>query len=94
LARKIEVALGCGYDTRKKGSLQLESIKSFYWEIGTHYYSPLSKNDESRTSFISRAQNPEKGIYVIGEVVSNKQGWVEGVEGALDSVEMVLKNAL
>ena len=70
------------------GSLHLISIKSFYWPIGTHYYKPLNMDlYRDRDEFIERAQHPEKGVLVIGEVVSKHQGWTEG---ALDSVKEVL----
>ena len=70
------------------GSLHLISIKSFYWPIGTHYYKPLNLSlYKDRDEFIDIAQHPEKGILVIGEVVSKHQGWAEG---ALDSVKEVL----
>jgi hypothetical protein len=70
------------------GSLHLISIKSFYWTIGTHYYKPLNHDlYKDRGEFIDIAQHPEKGILVIGEVVSKNQGWTEG---ALDSVKQVL----
>jgi hypothetical protein len=62
------------------------SLKDFYWQIGTHYYEPL-KGFDSREEFIHKAQHPEKGMLVVGEVVSRYQGWVEG---ALESVDIVL----
>jgi hypothetical protein len=69
-------------------SLQLISIKDFYWPIGTHYYKPLDTNKyKNRDDFVEEAQHPEKGILVVGEVISRNQGWVEG---ALDSVKSVL----
>jgi len=70
------------------GSLQLIAIKDFYWPIGTHYYKPLNKTKyNNRDEFIHLAQNPEKGILVVGEAVSKNQGWTEG---ALESVKSVL----
>jgi hypothetical protein len=42
---------------------------------------------KNRDEFIDMAQHPEKGILVVGEVVSQNQGWTEG---ALDSVRAVL----
>jgi hypothetical protein len=68
-------------------SLVLIAIKDYYWPIGTHYYTPLSNKYENREEFIHKAQNPENGIIVVGEVVSNNQGWVNG---ALSSVKEVL----
>jgi hypothetical protein len=69
-------------------SLNLVSIKDFYWPIGTHYYKPLNtKLYKDREEFIDIAQHPENGILVVGEVVSENQGWTEG---ALESVKSVL----
>jgi hypothetical protein len=69
-------------------SLQLAAIKDYYWPIGTHYYKPLNtKIYHNRDEFIEKAQHPETGILVVGEVVSHNQGWTEG---ALDSVKAVL----
>jgi monoamine oxidase len=48
--------------------------------VGTHYYKPGIEKYNSLS-------NPEPNIYVVGEMVSKKQGWVEG---ALESVETIL----
>ncbi len=70
------------------GSLHIIAIKDYYWPIGTHYYKPLNKElYSSREEFIDKAQHPEKGILVVGEVVSRNQGWTEG---ALESVKAVV----
>jgi hypothetical protein len=83
LASLIEKSLGI-----PKNSLQLAAIKDFYWPIGTHFYKPLNENEfKNREDFIYKAQHPEKGMVVVGEVVSRNQGWVEG---ALESVKTVL----
>jgi hypothetical protein len=78
----IEKALGL-----PDKSLELLAIKDYYWTIGTHYYTPLTNAYENREEFIHIAQNPEKGVIVVGEVVSNNQGWTNG---ALSSVKSVL----
>ena len=70
-----------------KNSLKLIGIKTFYWEIGTHYYEPLSKEYNSRIEFIKKAQNPMKNIFVVGEMISRNQGWTQG---ALESVEKII----
>ena len=68
--------------------IYLSSIVDFYWNIGTHYYTPLDqKKYKNRNNFIKIAQHPMDGILVVGESVSTNQGWVEG---ALESVERVL----
>jgi hypothetical protein len=63
--------------------LKLTAIKKYYWIEGTHYYIPFTGNN-TYEKWIQRAQNPEPGLFVIGEMVSRDQGWVEG---ALQSVE-------
>jgi hypothetical protein len=79
----IEKSLGIPTD-----SLHLIAIKDFYWPVGTHYYKPLNTAVyKDRDEFIDIAQHPERGILVVGEVVSQNQGWTEG---ALDSVRAVL----
>ena len=82
-SRLIEKSIGI-----PNGLLHLSAIKEYYWPIGTHYYKPLNtKLYHNRDEFIEEAQNPEKGILVVGEVVSDNQGWTEG---ALESVKAVL----
>ena len=67
--------------------LHIIAIKDYYWQTGTHYYEPLAKEYKSRADFIHQAQHPEKGMVVVGEMVSRDQGWVEG---ALESVDAVV----
>ncbi len=82
-ARLLEKAFGLEPNT-----LELIEIKDYYWDAGTHYFKPLDNSTyQSREQFIKQAQHPEKGILVVGEVVSLNQGWVEG---ALSSVSKVL----
>lgn len=71
-------------------TLHIIAIKDYYWQIGTHYYAPLPKEFKSRTEFIRQAQHPEKGVVVVGEMVSRNQGWVEG---ALESVDAVITSS-
>ena len=80
--RELEKTLNLKYK-----SLKLEAIKSFYWEIGTHYYKPLPEKYKSRKEFIKLCQNPKKNIFVVGELLSTNQGWTQG---ALESVENII----
>ena len=66
--------------------IKLSNLKKFFWDEGTHYFKPLLKKWKSRSEFIKKAQHPHDNIWVIGEVVAEKQGWVEG---ALSSVEKI-----
>ena len=88
LAHLLEIALG------SPQKLTLTDIRSFYWPIGTHYFTPPSTTTappRTRTDFLREAQRPfpysHPHLYIVGEMVSNNQGWVEG---ALESVESVL----
>lgn len=78
----LEKSLGLPYN-----SLHLLDIVDYYWPIGTHYYSPLSSSFKNRNEFLNIVQHPLDGMLVVGEVVSDDQGWSEG---ALRSVEKVM----
>ena len=68
--------------------LNLTAIRDYYWNDGTHYYTPLNTREyKNRPEFIRKAQHPMKGMVVVGEMVSRHQGWVEG---ALESVDAVI----
>jgi L-2-hydroxyglutarate oxidase LhgO len=67
---------------------KLKDIKSFYWNTGTHYYKPLKNlKFKNRNEYIKKAQNPEKNMYVVGEMISHNQGWTEG---AIESVQKII----
>ena len=67
-------------------SIKLKDVKKFFWDEGTHYFKPLSKKWKNRKDFIYECQHPKSNMWVIGEMVAEKQGWVEG---ALSSVENI-----
>jgi len=67
-------------------SIELTHIMSIYWKIGTHYYTP-NPVKETRVEFIHKVQRPLQNLFVVGEMVSLNQGWVEG---ALQSVQEVI----
>ena len=75
MCRLIEKSLGI-----RKNMLKMRAMRDYYWPVGTHYYKPSISNYKS-------LNNPEPNIYVVGEMVSKKQGWVEG---ALESVDAIL----
>jgi hypothetical protein len=86
LARLLEKSIGVPNNT-----LELENISEYYWNEGTHYYEPLKGFYKSRDYFIKVAQHPSENMWVVGEMVSKNQGWVEG---ALESVETVIGEIL
>jgi len=70
-----------------KNTLNMTDMCDFYWKIGTHYYAPLNNEYSNRVEFIREAQRPYPNVYVVGEMISRNQGWVEG---ALESVDRVI----
>jgi len=82
-ARLAEEALNIPSHT-----LQIISIRSYWWNQGTHYMKPLSKQYKSRKEFLKIAQHPQPNMWVGGEAVSDYQGWVEG---ALKSIRLIEK---
>jgi hypothetical protein len=64
----------------------VDDVEIGYWKEGVHYYKPFGsiKFDD----LLKKLSKPYKNIFVIGEIVSKKQGWVEG---AIESVNRILK---
>jgi hypothetical protein len=77
--RLLEKSLGIPNDT-----LHINSILNFYWQVGTHFYTPMKGPYKTRKEFIRVAQHPVDGMVVVGEMISMNQGWVQG---ALESVK-------
>jgi hypothetical protein len=85
-AREVERAIKV-----PRGSLRIDGIREFFWKVGTHYFKPLSREYKSRKEFLKKAQNPVPNVYVIGEGMSQNQGWTEG---ALESVDNIWKDII
>jgi hypothetical protein len=86
LARLLEKSIGI-----PNNMLELENISEYYWSEGTHYFDPLRGIYKNRDYFLKIAQHPSENMWVVGEMVSKNQGWVEG---ALESVEKVIGEVL
>lgn len=61
----------------------INDIYIAFWEEGIHYYKPTSNLHKT----INKLSNPASNIYVVGEMISYKQGWVEG---CIESVNRTL----
>jgi len=68
--------------------LKLIGLKTFYWNIGTHYYKPLNKKFNNRKEFINKCQNPKKNLFIIGELISRNQGWTQGALESVDNINL------
>ena len=69
-----------------KNTIKCIAISEHYWSIGTHYYTPL-KGYKNRKEFIKIAQHPMENMLIVGEMISQNQGWTQG---ALESVDAVI----
>jgi len=85
LCRLIELAVHL-----PANSLRLRDTRGYFWMTGTHYFDPFAvEPHRSKLQFVEAAQRPEPGVFVAGECVAFRQGWVEG---ALESVENILNS--
>lgn len=67
---------------------KITKIRKYFWRHGTHYYQPLNTQKwTSRDEFLEYAQHPLPHLFIVGEMISNNQGWTEG---ALESVHRIL----
>jgi hypothetical protein len=64
---------------------KVDDIDSCFWKEGIHYYKPANI---PINNLIKKLSRPSTNIYVIGEIISKKQGWVEG---AIESVDRLIK---
>jgi protoporphyrinogen oxidase len=62
---------------------KIDDVIIAFWDEGVHYYKPMK--DLKKT--IKMLSHPDKNIYVVGEMTSFKQGWVEG---CIESVNRIL----
>jgi hypothetical protein len=86
-AREVERAFHLPAKT-----LEIDDLSIHDWPIGTHYFRPLDRSRyASRGQLLRKVQNPRPGLFVVGEGISQNQGWTEG---ALESVDKVLPDIL
>jgi hypothetical protein len=63
----------------------IDDVYIYYWSEGVHYYKPTSgRFDEIHRKII----NPEKNYYICGEIVSRRQGWVDGALSSVDDLQL------
>lgn len=68
--------------------VEIDDIKIAFWEEGVHYYKP--KSGLKVKEIIKKLSNPHDNIYVCGEMLSLKQGWVEGCIQSVDDIYKVI----
>lgn len=66
------------------GIKNVDDVEIGYWDEGVHYYKPFGTKKFS--NLLKTLCKPAKNIYVVGEIVSKKQGWVEGCIESVDRV--------
>ena len=76
-----------------KEDLEIKDTKYYYWENGTHYFTPYQNLYET-DEFYQKIRNPINNLYVIGEMVASKQGWIGGTLETVDKVINILVKKL
>ena len=65
---------------------KIDDILIKYWDEGVHYLYPLK--GQNIKDVLYKLSNPADNIQVIGEILSLKQGWIEG---AIESVDRTIR---
>ena len=68
--------------------VKIDDVQIAYWKEGIHYIKP-TKDVELKT-LIKKLQNPHPNFYVCGEMLSYKQGWVEGSIESVDRIKSLI----
>jgi hypothetical protein len=64
---------------------KVDDVEIGYWNEGVHYYKPFGSLKFSQ--LLKKLSKPSKNVFVIGEIISKKQGYVEG---AIESVNRTI----
>jgi hypothetical protein len=70
-------------------SLHIKKLKSYYWNIGTHYFEPFHTHYKNTEEFIKVAQQPYKNMAVVGEMISKSKGWVNGALQSVNNINLL-----
>lgn len=69
------------------GINKVDDLEIGYWQEGIHYYKPFGS--VKFPDLLKKLSKPSKNVFVIGEIISKKQGWVEG---CIESVNRVFSS--
>ena len=71
----------------------IDDVYIKFWDEGVHYFKPIVKYDLKE--LINKLENPIDNFYVCGELISLRQGWVEGaLESSTRVIKRIQKNIL
>lgn len=59
-----------------------------YWSVGDHVIRPYGNRYKTIDNLLDKLSKPCKGVYIIGEMLSKRPGYVDG---AIQSVERIFK---
>jgi monoamine oxidase len=85
LKKKAQIEAVSNYLEELNISGVINDIVIFYWDEGVHYYKPTTDLEKT----INLVSNPAPNVYAVGDMVSYKQGWVEG---CIESVNRTLNH--
>jgi hypothetical protein len=61
----------------------IDDIYIHYWDEGVHYFKPTNGQFET---IHNKLMTPQENIYLCGEVISRRQGWVDGSLSSVDEL--------
>jgi monoamine oxidase len=61
-----------------------DDVFSAEWKSGVHYFKPYTSGKLDQ--LLDRLSKPKKNVFVIGEMLSKRQGYVEGALLSVDRI--------
>jgi len=61
----------------------IDDIYIHYWDEGVHYFKPTNGQFET---IHKQLMTPQENVYLCGEVISRRQGWVDGSLSSVDEL--------
>lgn len=59
----------------------IDDVVCKFWDEAVHYYKP----NNNIKAMVKKLQRPMENVYVVGDVVSLRHGWVEGAIGSVNT---------
>ena len=69
--------------------IKIDDIRIAYWKEGIHYFKP--QKDIKLKNLVKNLSQPHDNFYVCGEMLSFKQGWVEGCIESVNRLITLIK---
>jgi len=92
IERLAKEALGLSLSPRDSDVLRILKLKTFHWDAGTHFFSPLPSAFRDRDAYLDATLRPHPDVLVLGEGMSRSQGWTEGALERLERASVLVRD--